>query len=808
MERLLFGEEMDKINKLYKEAFNLENNIVYFPIRHHSPACSFHLQKVIAEYKPEIILIEGPSNANDLIESLVHEDSKTPLSIYYTYSDSKALLGEKDDKYMCYYPFLDYSPEYAALKVASENNILVKFIDLSYEQILINSKQNEGIREKFKKKNYNDDYFFDRSNFIKELCKKQNCRNFDELWEKLYEIDGIDISTQTFVKNLLAYCYFSRVELTDEMLIQDGCIAREIYMNRQIEKYSKVHRRVLVVTGGFHTYGLLKCRDENVKLKIKRVNKEDTRAYAMAYSFEECDSLNGYASGMPYTAFYNEVWQNICEKKEVPYENTVMYFIAKCGRELRKKGEGISTADAIEALNMAKGLASLRDKIQCGAYELIDGIRSSFIKGDISISNNAPIDYLDKLMTGDKIGKLSSIAKIPPIVLDFREKCNQLKVKIDTSVEQRKILNIYKMKSHREVSKLFHMMNFLETNFCIRTKGPDFTINRNTNIIRETWDYKWKPSVETKLIEHSVYGGSLKEAVREIIVKKMSDIDAHTGEAAKLMINVAVMGLEDLVGKILIQMEIIIQNDGEFYSLTEGCNKLHFLYKEKYLMGILNTEKIEILIKIAYEKSASLISGLYNISKEAENDIIQKLKELYNISMDSSLSLNDEIYSEQLKLLIDTKNCNTALEGAAVGILIGLNQVDTEEAVSRAKSYLYATGEKLFEAATYLKGIFSTSRDLILYSNELLKGIDHMLREVEYEDFMKIIPEMRLAFSFFIPSEIDEIGENVGVLYDKNIAEILDKKPINEEDIMIGKQLDKMAVEQLVGFGVLESTKK
>ncbi|WFD09721.1 DUF5682 family protein [Tepidibacter hydrothermalis] len=803
MERLLFSEEMDKINKLYEDAFDLEKNIVYFPVRHHSPACSFHLKKVIEEYKPEIILIEGPNNANHLIPSLVHEDSKTPLSIYYTYSDSKELLGEKDDKYMCYYPFLDYSPEFVALKTASKKNILVKFIDLSYEQILINSDKGEGVREKFEKKNYNDDYIFDRSKFIKEICKKQNCRNFNELWEKLYEIDGINISTQTFIKNILAYCYLSRLDLSEEMLEQDGCIAREKYMNMQIEKYSEKHNKVLVITGGIHTLGLINLRGKDIKTRIKRVIKDDTNAYAMAYSFKECDQLNGYASGMPYTAFYNKVWENICENKELPYEDAVMDFIAKCGRELRENGEGISTADSIEALNMAKGLASLRDKLQCGAYELLDGVRSSFIKGEISVSNSAPIDSLNKLMTGDKIGELSSTADIPPIVLDFRNKCKQLRIKIDTSCKQSKTLDIYKTKSHRQVSKLFHMMNFLETEFCIRTKGPDFTIGRNTNLIRETWEYKWDPSVETKLIEHSVYGGSLKEAVREIIVKKMKDIESHSGQASELMINAAVMGLEDLVDKILLQMELIIQNDGEFYSLTQACNKLHFLYKEKYLMDILNTEKIEILIKKVYEKSASLISELYNISKDDENYMIQKLKELYNISMDNSLSLNDDIYTEQLRVLINRKDCNTALEGAGVGILIGLNELDIEEGIKRSKSYLYSSGEKLFESARYLKGIFSTARDLIMCSDGLINGIDHMLREIEYEDFIKIIPEMRLAFSFFIPSEIDEIGNNVGKLYNKSSYEVLDKEPVSEEDIILAKKLDEMAVEQLNQFGIL-----
>lgn len=797
MEGLLFSQEMGKINEIYEESFNLQENIVYFPVRHHSPACSFHLKKVIDIYNPEIILIEGPSNANHLIPTLVHEESKTPLSIYYTYSDSKELLDEEAGKYMCYYPFLSYSPEYTAIKTAYEKNISAEFIDLPYEQILINSKDGQGVREKFKKKSYNDDYLVVRSKFIKELCKKKNCRSFNELWEKLYEIEGINVSTEEFVKNLLAYCYLSRVDYTDEMLVEEGCIAREKYMHMQIVKKAEKYNKILVVTGGFHTWGLLQLKDKKINLKLKKVKKEDVGSYAMAYSFEECDQLNGYASGMPYTAFYEKIWKMLCDKDKKPYENSVMYFITKCGRELRNNDEGISTADSIEALNMAKGLASLRDKLQCGAYEMQDGVRSSFIKGEMSVSNNAPLDTLKNLMTGDKVGNLTSTADVPPIVLDFREKCKKLRIKLNTSVKQEKALDIYKTKSHRQISKLLHMMSFLETEFCTRIKGPDFAANKNTNLIREIWNYRWNPAVETKLIEVSVYGGSLQEAVSEIIAKRIEDIGYHSGKAAELLIKASVMGLEEQVHKLLLQIEVIIQNDGEFYSLAEACSKLSFLYREKYLMGLSNTKRIEILLKKAYEKAASLISGLYNIPGDDENKTIQKLKELHNISLDTQLNLNDEIYSEQLKVLISRKECNTALEGAAVGILIGLNELPEEEGIKRAKSYLYASGEELFHAASFLKGIFSTCRDIIMCNTSLINGIDSMLREIQYEDFIKIIPEIRLAFSFFIPTEIHEIGNKVAKLYGKTNSEVLNKKPVSEEDIIKARELDNFAVSQM-----------
>lgn len=803
MERLLFSEEMDKIENIFHEAFDFNNNVVYFPIRHHSPACSYHLKKTIDEYNPDIILIEGPSNAGELIEHIVHEDTKMPISIYYSYADTKGLLGDENGKYMCYYPFLDYSPEYLALKEGKKKEIPAKFIDLPYEQILFNSSNGEGVREENKKKSYNDDYLFERSKYIKALCKKENCRNFNELWEKLFEVDGLKSSTEDFVKSMVAHCYLSRVDCSEESLEQEGCIAREKYMTMEINKYSKEYNKILVVTGGFHTWGLLKIKKEKPTLKLKRIKKADSGAYLMPYSFEECDQLNGYASGMPYTAFYNKVWQNIEKKSPKAFEASVLHFITKCGRELRRKEEVSSTADSIEALNMAKGLAALRDKYECGAYELKDGVRSAFVKGELSVSNNSPLEVLDKLMIGNKIGALSSTADVPPIVSDFREKCKKYKLNLKTSQTKEKILQIYTTKSHREISRLFHMMTFLQTDFCVKEKGPDFVRNINTNLIREIWKYRWSPAVESKLIENSVYGGTLEEAVREIIFKRMKDLNNHSSEAASLLVHSALMGINELVDKLLSLMKDIIQSDGEFYSLCNACSKLYMLCKQKYLMNLDDLKGIDHILKEGYYKATSLISNLYNITKEEENEVIQKIKELYNLSLDNEMDFDNTVYIEQLRVLLNNKECNAALEGAALGIMISLGEVDKEDVIERAKSYFYAVGEKNLEAAVFLKGLFATSRDLMMGSDILTKEIDNMIKSLNHEEFMQILPEMRLAFSFFIPSEMNSIAERVGKFYEKSKDDIINRNIIEEEEIIKAKELNKEAVEELKLLGIL-----
>ena len=115
------SNETEEIKKLFNNAFDLNSNIIFFPVRHHSPVCSYHLKNVIEQYNPEVVLIEGIIDGNMIKEFLCDEESKPPFAIYYSYHDSKGYINDEKERYKCYYPFLKYSPELVAF-------LIVKFL--------------------------------------------------------------------------------------------------------------------------------------------------------------------------------------------------------------------------------------------------------------------------------------------------------------------------------------------------------------------------------------------------------------------------------------------------------------------------------------------------------------------------------------------------------------------------------------------------------------------------------------------------------------------------------------------------------
>ena len=111
METVLRGEKPSEIIP-----FDLGSPILYYPIRHHSPVCAWHLERVIEEYRPDCILVEGPENANHLLELLTHPDTVAPVALYYACRDEGKHLSDQEEPgfFRCYYPFLDTSPELVA----------------------------------------------------------------------------------------------------------------------------------------------------------------------------------------------------------------------------------------------------------------------------------------------------------------------------------------------------------------------------------------------------------------------------------------------------------------------------------------------------------------------------------------------------------------------------------------------------------------------------------------------------------------------------------------------------------------------
>lgn len=765
-----------------------ENNpLLFFPVRHHSPVCSYHLIRTIELYCPDIILIEGPSDACGLIPALTNEETKLPAAIYYFYKDKKKLVSEDAEDYKCYYPFLCSSPEYNALVTAKRLGTEAAFIDLPYCEIMINTAQESGLR-RGDKQNYADDSKLTRGEFYRVLCDKTAVRSFEEFWEKYFEIEGLALSPETFLRQMHTYCCLARENTDDAELACDGTDVRERFMAARITEEMKTHKRVLVVTGGFHSSGLLKLiRSGNVKPpKLHRIPSDQKGAYPAAYSYEAADALHGYASGMEYPFFYDSVFQRIIENgsPDGAYDSVSLEFLVQTARECSKKDIPAAMPDVTAALSLMKGLAALRSIRECGIHELFDGIMSTFIKGEKTLSSALPLDILTKLAVGNGIGHIGDKSHVPPIITDFVKQCTSFRLKGDAAMHTVEC-GLFSSEKGLALSRFLHRCKYLGTGFCQVLKGADLRENRDRSRVRETWSYQRRPMVDAALIDHTADGFTIEEACRTVAQKVLAN-ERLCSKAAQTAVDCFVMGISiEQQQRLLVD---IIAEDGDFFSIGEGMRFFEMLCRLRELYGY-DDNSAEVLVGMCFSKLISSLPAMADLPSACADDCIRIMKHMLELT-DTLLRDRADELETALRLLLSAPDKQPAVYGAAIGLMCSFDSSMRLTAEQALRGFLCGSPDVIKQGAEYLKGLFSAARDIMLGENEFLRMTDELITSMSHDDFIEVLPQLRLAFGYFTPQETAETAKAVAKLHSAEDTDIRYGMAIDEKMYSFGRKLD------------------
>ncbi|CAN1211698.1 DUF5682 domain-containing protein [Tumidithrix helvetica PCC 7403] len=811
-----------------------KNNLIFFPIRHHSPACAWHIQQLILTEKPAVILIEGPADMTELIPFMLHERAKAPFAVYTTYIDTAKRLGDMPEgdslssdaqRFAGYYPFCDYSPELVALRVGASVNAKLEFIDLTFAQQAIASHKHPNLDRATQTRALLEESYFRRSAYLTALAKKTGCRDVDDLWDHLFEANFKATSTSNFIQNVAAYCFMARLDSPEPILESDGTLARERAMASAIQSIiqptqqkMQPAQKILVITGGFHTVALPFLQESIQPLPKLVLKPEEGQTVLMRYSFEQLDALNGYGAGMPAPEFYQRFWQELQKGTSNPLLETANQILVEIGNKTRAQttGTALSTADAIAALEQARRLAAFRHHQAPTREDLLDGIRSCFVKGAMDGEGTILMSLVRQMLTGDRIGDLPPDVGVPPIVNDFREIARHLRFKIDTSLPQSLTLDIYRKVAHRQASRFLHALHFLEIPFARIVAGPDFVQGRQLDRLQEVWEYRWIPQTESSLIERSLYGTTLETAAVYLLQQAIAQLEEmgksrSALEAVRILLSACRMGLHAHTDRLLDLIATNIAEDPAFMSLVDAVSQLVLLWQSREPLEAHDLIQIPALSAIAYQRLCYLLPDLSNCSEEEVMSILGRFGTVQELFQSDSATFDPDLFYDGLHHLLATPQSHPTVAGGAAGILYRAGLLSESEIVTLGMGYLQSsigssspsgTSGQITGGAGFLRGLLYTCREVAWNVSRLLEAIDAQLQVWDDDEFLHVLPEFRLAFADLTPRETDKVAAIVAAFYReegdlKTELGDLTNRHFTEADLQFGLRLEQLLTESL-----------
>ena len=790
--------------------------LYFVPLRHHSPACARHLERLIEEIAPKHILVEGPCDFDPMIPLVAAAETRPPVAVV---AFPKRGSGETaEHSVVSYFPFCGHSPEYVALRDAVARGCAVNFIDLpsSHRMMLRRSEEEDDGDVAF---SLTDERAFDVSDYVTALCRRSGCRDQNELWDHFFEARATGRDWRGFFTDVGAYCAAVRAASHARDLERDGTLAREAQMLALTRRaLDAAEGPVVVVTGGFHTPALidgLADAGNHEKIVAPAAGSE---AYLIRYGFRQLDILNGYAAGLPLPGFYDRLWSRLGAAEDDRLDDSFwrglgLEILTDFTEQLRREQPSLAPPVPVltAALESAARLAELRGRAGPLREDLLDACRSCLLKGE-QLGELAPVMmHLKDFLTGSRIGDIPPSAGSPPLVEAARAEARRLGFNVEEGDERNRKLDIYRKPRHRRVSRFLHAMAFLDTRFADRTGGPDFLAGMKLDLLFETWRYAWSPMVEARLIELAAGAETVGDACLRELRRRLRGLEEegrgrNAREAVHLFLTACQAGVAERALDVLPLIESEVLADPELPSVVTALRELFLLWRSRDVLGVAGAQTVERLIGVAYARALYLLPDLRSAR---EDDLtpylyaLASLREVVTTAGGETRSVDEALYREAIADLL-AGEVPPAIGGALAALAYLSGLIDGEELIRRFGGDLGGAYAEPEDRIAFLRGLVAISREVLWRVPGLAARADAVLEALDEDDFIAMLPHLRLAFAALDPRETDRLAQTLAEHLQVAQTEVTGavRYDASAEEIQRNLQLSQSLVQQLAADGL------
>lgn len=770
------------------------------PVRHHSPACAAHLQRLLEATEPQAILVEGPCDFDPLIPLLCDARTRAPVAIVALRQVEGAT---KRRRATSYFPFSEHSPEFVALTYGHGRRAATRFIDLpSHARAMVFDGAGHVTRTLV-----GDEAPFDSGDYVMGLARELGCRDGNEVWDQLFETRIAEDDWQRFFADVGQYCACIRAATAPSVMQADGTLEREQQMRALVaHARAQVDGPIVAVVGGFHATALFAAGND----KPVAPESAESSAYLVRYGNRQLDALSGYSAGLPLPGFYQR-WWDWHRDRGAPggadewTHDLIGGFVA----HLRADGKAPPFPVMLGAIEQAQRLARLRGRRLPLRDDILDAVRSCFIKEEIGRAGAPLLAELREWLTGTTLGDVPPGTGSPPLVEAVRAEARGLRFSVDDGKIRSRQLDIYRKDNHREASRFCHALALLGVGFGQRTAGPDFRNDVALDRLFEVWSVGWSPMVEARLVELSELADTLPEAVAVVVAERIGALAeqglGRNAEAAiDLFATACRAGIGDNAGAILELVEAEAIEDAELRSVVAALDEAVLLRRGHEVLGIVDTGPIDRLVATIWRRVVILLPELAALPPDQARTALQALADLrgvIDIAGSAGFPFDLVPFDEALERL---RNGDLVPEiaGAVLAFALLDGRADGAELGARMRGELAGAYVRPADRLAFLGGIIAIARELLWTLPEIVAALDEVVGQVDEDEFVALLPHLRLALMPLDPREIDRlarlVAERLGI-----VPEALQQLvAIPESELLRNLELDRALAQKLAAEGV------
>src|SRR5579883_2019241 len=474
-----------------------------FGIRHHGPGSAASLVAALDRLDPAAVLIEGPSDANDLLRFAALPGMRPPIALLLHATDEPKLAS--------FFPFAVFSPEWRALLWALARARPVRFIDWPAAHALAVRKERAAAVTPDATQADEPEVDAPEADVppprdpLEAIAKISGHSDGEAFWNAMVESVGgspdVFPIIEAAMRELRDAQAASAVTL-DRRREDDE--RREAFMRLQIRQaLDTTDGAIAVVTGAWHVPAL---RTEHSaaadRALLRGLPKLKTTAAWVPWTEARLATASGYGAGVISPGWYGHLWSQADGAGRWPNaRDLAASWLSKVATMLRTEGQQASTASVIEAVRLAIALAGLRGHAMPGLAEMRDATLSALCHGE-----EAPARLIEtRLVLGDRVGQIDDGVPQMPLAVDLarwqrRTRLVPEALESEIAVDLRSEAGLLK-------STLLHRLDLIAVPW---GRLVDAQAGRGT--FREVWKLAWQPEFSVRLAEALVHGPTIELA--------------------------------------------------------------------------------------------------------------------------------------------------------------------------------------------------------------------------------------------------------------------------------------------------------